>query len=120
MSELVARNLKFLATSSLIDLPVRIFSAFFFAIFDVLLGFRPLGQALFDRVANRENVTQVLRRVYVRKDAVDGELVDGVLAPAGDPGALDVFVNILTGDPGKTADELLPQVLCPIRFIWGD
>lgn len=39
-------------------------------------------------------------KMYLQ-DAVDLPLVRSILTPADDPNALEVFVKILTGDPGK-------------------
>lgn len=115
-----AMNSKFLATSPLIDWPLRLFSSVLFSIFDVLLGFKPLAGAFFSNLGSKENLFSVLREVYVNEEKVDEELVAGISAPTREEGALEVFMNIITGDPGKTADEYFPAVRCPVRLIWGD
>ncbi|CAE8604485.1 unnamed protein product, partial [Polarella glacialis] len=112
-------NSKFLTTSSIIPLQIRLFSMPLFFIVDALLKVRPLVEFGFQRLATKETISKVLEAVYVNAGAVDDELIDGVLEPAADPGALDVFVNVLTGDPGCSADEYLPSVRCPVRLIWG-
>jgi hypothetical protein len=65
-------------------------------------------------------VTQVLQGVYTQPSQVDSELVEGILAPARDEGALDVFVKVLIGDPGRAPDDLFSSVHCPIKLVWGE
>jgi len=113
-------NSKFLTSSSLVPLGFKIFFSVFFVIFDVLASIRPLAESALKNLATSETVTQVLKNIYVNKGAVDAELVDGILAPAADEGALDVFLNVLNGDPGTPPDEIFPLVRCPVHMIWGD
>eukprot|EP00440_Ansanella_granifera_P055846 gb/GFBE01060528.1/.p1 GENE.gb/GFBE01060528.1/~~gb/GFBE01060528.1/.p1 ORF type:complete len:429 (+),score=90.66 gb/GFBE01060528.1/:1-1287(+) len=112
-------NSKFLLSSKLVPLGFQLLALPLFALLDAVLSFRPLAEYGFSRLASKETVSQALKACYVNKEAVDDELVDGVLKPAADTGALDVFVKVLTGDPGRTPDELLPSVICPVRLIWG-
>jgi len=64
-------------------------------------------------------VKSVLQNVYVNAERVDDLIVDSTLEPAEDPKALDVFVEILTGDPGPTPRDLLPRVDAPVHVLWG-
>mmetsp|Transcript_7814 Transcript_7814/g.23227 ORF Transcript_7814/g.23227 Transcript_7814/m.23227 type:complete len:332 (-) Transcript_7814:8-1003(-) len=89
------------------------------AVLDALLRFKPLASWLFDNVRSPETVKSVLRNVYVNAARVDDLIVDATLAPAADPGALGVFVEILTGDPGPTPRDLLPRVAAPVHVLWG-
>ena len=49
----------------------------------------------------------------------DDELVASIYAAAQDSKAREVFVEILTSDAGKTPDEFMDQINCPIQFVWG-
>ncbi|KAF8067432.1 hypothetical protein HT031_002480 [Scenedesmus sp. PABB004] len=87
---------------------------------DLLLKTPPIAAALFNALAQPETVRKVLEGVYADKAAVDGELVDIILAPAFTPGALGVFVSVITGPPGPKPWDLLPRVDCPLLVAWGD
>ncbi|CAI5511927.1 unnamed protein product [Closterium sp. Naga37s-1] len=113
-----------------------------FLLIDFLLSFPPLASAIFNRVRTRDNVASVLRAVYCNPDAVDDELVQLLLcvlpngsaplalpppppsqlicAPAEDPGALHVFIAVLTGPPGPRPEHLLPQIEAPLLLLWGE
>ncbi|CAI5457778.1 unnamed protein product [Closterium sp. Yama58-4] len=92
----------------------------FFLLIDCLLSFPPLATAIFNRVRTRDNVASVLRAVYSNPDAVDGELVQLICAPAEHPGALHVFTAVLTGPPGPRPEHLLPQIEAPLLLLWGE
>merc|ERR1719476_1045973 len=113
-------NSKFLCSSRLVPPVGRLFFGFFFAILDALLNFRPFVSYLFESLASKDAVTKVLQGVYTQPSQVDSELVEGILAPARDEGALDVFVKVLIGDPGKAPDDLFSSVHCPIKLVWGE
>jgi pimeloyl-ACP methyl ester carboxylesterase len=40
--------------------------------------------------------------------------------PADYPGALDVFVSVVTGPPGPNPISLIPNISIPILVLWGD
>lgn len=87
---------------------------------DFVLRQPKLASRLFDSVKTRENITAVLQSVYGNKEAVDQELVELILRPANDPGALDAFVSIITGDPGPKPQTLMPRIAGPVLLIWGN
>ena len=92
-----------------------------FILIDLLLK-SPLSTLLFDKVRTKENVRQVLENgVYENGARVDEELVDMITRPAEDEGALDTFINILTGDPGPRPEALVPKIdpSIPIAVWWG-
>ena len=91
-----------------------------FALIDTLLSIPPVATALFNRVRTPDTLTSVLKSVYANQDAVDDALVSLVAAPAGDEGALDAFVSIITGDPGPRPEALVSAISAPMLFIWGD
>lgn len=113
-------NSKFLSSSRFVPPVGRLFLGGLFAVLDALLNFRPFVSYLFESLASKDAVTQVLQGVYTQPSQVDSELVEGILAPARDEGALDVFVKVLVGDPGKAPDDLFASVNCPIKLVWGE
>eukprot|EP00897_Mesotaenium_endlicherianum_P008374 jgi/Mesen1/7565/ME000392S06832 len=86
-----------------------------FLLIDWLLLRPSIARPLFDR-----NVQTVLQSVYCNKDAVDAELVEVILKPADDLGALEAFVSIITGPPGPRPEVLLPRISNPVLILWGD
>ncbi|KAH6775118.1 alpha/beta-Hydrolases superfamily protein [Perilla frutescens var. hirtella] len=89
-------------------------------LFDFLLKQRGIAAYLFDRARQRENLRNVLSSVYGNKEFVDEDLVEIIRRPALDEGALDAFVSIITGPPGPTPVQLMPQINLPVLLLWGD
>ena len=92
-----------------------------FALIDFLLSIRPVAIKLFDSFRSPESLKNVLSSVYVNQAAVDDALVELIAGPARDPGALEAFIAIITGDPGPRPEEIvktLPEAT-PLLFIWG-
>lgn len=87
---------------------------------DFLLKRRKIASAIFERVKARENLKNILQSVYSNKTSVDDELVEVIKRPADDPGALDVFVSVVTGPPGPTPISLMPTISIPVLVLWGD
>ncbi|KAK8364067.1 hypothetical protein V6Z12_A03G204200 [Gossypium hirsutum] len=48
------------------------------------------------------------------------ELVQIILHPGIEPGAVDVFLEFICYSGGPLPKELLPQVECPVLIAWGD
>ena len=46
-------------------------------------------------------------------------VVETLYAPSEDDGALDVFVEVFTGDPGPRPEPLAQSLAVPIKVIWG-
>ena len=92
-----------------------------FALIDFLLSVRPIAVRLFDSFRSPESLKNVLSSVYVNQDAVDDALVELIAGPARDPGALEAFVAIITGDPGPRPEEILEKLPeeTPLLFVWG-
>lgn len=91
-----------------------------FALVDTLLSIPPIATALFNQVRTPDTLASVLKSVYANEAAVDDALVSLVAAPAGDDGAVDAFVSIITGDPGPRPEAVVPSITAPLLFIWGD
>uniref|UniRef100_A0A0D6R7Q8 AB hydrolase-1 domain-containing protein n=1 Tax=Araucaria cunninghamii TaxID=56994 RepID=A0A0D6R7Q8_ARACU len=89
-------------------------------IIDFLLKQRKIASALFERVKARENLRNILQSVYSNKMYVDDELIEVIKRPADDPGALDVFVSVVTGPPGPNPISLMPKIKVPVLVLWGD
>lgn len=79
-----------------------------------------IAKTLFNRFRSNANVQTVLQSVYSNKGAVDAELVELIIRPADDVGALDAFVSIITGPPGPRPESLVPKINHPILILWGD
>lgn len=84
-----------------------------------VLGYRPLISLFFSQLARPKSVKRILRQAYGRKAAVTDELVSLLLAPAFDPGAVDVFLAFIRYSQGPIPEDLLPQLTCPTLILWG-
>jgi len=84
-----------------------------------ILNNRAIGYFFFSQIANRRTVRKVLLQAYGRKEAVTDELVDFLLKPAAEPGAADVFLAFVRYSQGPLAEDLLPQMTCPVIMLWG-
>ncbi|MEO0458517.1 MAG: alpha/beta fold hydrolase [Cyanobacteria bacterium P01_A01_bin.114] len=84
-----------------------------------VLSYRPLGQFFFSTLAKPKTLRRILSQAYGHPEAVTDELVDLLLAPARDPGALDVFLSFISYSQGPLAEDLLPQLRCPVLMLWG-
>ena len=113
-------NNKFVITDELTPWYLKLFAVPIFSTLDVLLKNAGFARWLFERTKTPENVQATLQSVYGNKAAVDDELVESILRPADDPNALDVFVRVLTGDPGTTPEKIMPRVDVPTHLVWGD
>lgn len=84
----------------------------------------PILDMAFESFATKEQVAAVLKNLYpTNPSAVDDELAEGFVRPAGTPGALEVLRQIYTGDPGPTPMELFAKGFpsdLPLKVIWGD
>lgn len=84
-----------------------------------LLGVKAIGQPFFDSLAQPKTIDRILRQAYGREAEVTPELVNGLLEPARDPGAVDVFLAFVRYSQGPLPEDLLPQVSCPVLVLWG-
>ena len=88
-------------------------------IIQALLGIKAIGTLFFKTLATPKTVDRVLRQAYGRKEAVTEELVNLLLGPAQEPGAVDVFLAFVRYSQGPLPEDLLPQVTCPTLVLWG-
>ncbi len=84
-----------------------------------VLANRAIGHFFFARIAKPKVVRKILLQAYGRPDAVTDELVDLLMQPAYQPGAADVFLAFISYSQGPLAEDLLPQVTCPVLILWG-
>ncbi|WP_416670657.1 alpha/beta fold hydrolase [Egbenema bharatensis] len=84
-----------------------------------LLGIRWLGHTFFKMIAKPKTVRKILLQAYKNPEAVTDELVNLILNPAADPGAVDVFLAFTRYSQGPLPEDLLEQLTCPVLILWG-
>ncbi|GMN58367.1 hypothetical protein TIFTF001_027466 [Ficus carica] len=87
---------------------------------DFLLKQQGIASFIFERVRQRDNLRNVLLSVYGNQKSVDEELVEIIIEPTFDQGALDAFVSIVTGPPGPNPVTLMPKLSIPVLVLWGN
>eukprot|EP00249_Psilotum_nudum_P006458 c19785_g1_i1 orf=288-1397(-) len=92
----------------------------FVKVFQHLLRNTDLGKRFFEAVATRQSVRRILCNCYCDDGAVTDELVENILLPGLQPGAVDVFLDFISYSGGPLAEEMLPEVKCPVLIIWGE
>lgn len=85
-----------------------------------ILSVPALGRFFFERVRKPASVRRILKQAYVREEAVTDELIDLLCKPAHDPGAAEVFLSFINYSGGPLAEDLLPQIRCPVLILWGE
>jgi len=84
-----------------------------------ILNIKWVAQLFFQQLATEKTLRKILQQAYHRSEAVTDELIQMLLAPATDPGAVDVFVAFTTYSQGPLPEDLLPILPCPALVIWG-
>jgi pimeloyl-ACP methyl ester carboxylesterase len=84
-----------------------------------LLSIKPISQFFFNQLAKPKTVRKILLQAYAHPEAVTDELVDILMAPARDPGALAVFVAFTAYSQGPLPEDLLAVLPCPAIMLWG-
>ena len=84
-----------------------------------ILSIKPIGDFFFNQIAKPKTVRKILLQAYVNSEAVTEELVDILMKPAGDPGAVAVFLAFTSYSHGPLAEDLLPQLPCLAIILWG-
>ncbi|MBW4491745.1 MAG: alpha/beta fold hydrolase [Oscillatoria princeps RMCB-10] len=84
-----------------------------------ILNVKWVSQLFFNRLATPATVRKILLQAYRRQEAVTDELVEILLAPAKDMGAVDVFVAFTSYSQGPLPEDLLPILPCPALIVWG-
>lgn len=88
--------------------------------FQNLLRNTSVGKFFFEAVATPQSVKNILCQCYHDTSQVTDELVEKILLPGLEPGAVDVFLEFICYSDGPLPEELLPQVKCPVLVGWGD
>ncbi|XP_065877016.1 pheophytinase, chloroplastic isoform X2 [Euphorbia lathyris] len=88
--------------------------------FQSLLRNTDLGKLFFKSVATSASVKSILCQCYHDTSQVTEELVEKILLPGLEPGAVDVFLDFICYSAGPLPEDLLPQVKCPVLVAWGD
>lgn len=83
------------------------------------LSYPAIAEFFFSAIARPSTVRSVLNQAYRRPEAVTDELVQLILEPARDPGAVGVFVAFTRYSQGPLAEDLLPRLPCPAIVLWG-
>jgi pimeloyl-ACP methyl ester carboxylesterase len=78
-----------------------------------------LGKLFFSQVATANGVKSVLKQCYCNPDAVTDELVDCILKPGLEPGAVDVFLDFISYSGGPLAETLIRECPVPVSVVWG-
>ncbi len=84
-----------------------------------VLSIKPIGDFFFNQIAKPKTVRQILLKAYANSEAVTEELVDILMEPAQDPGAVAVFLAFTAYSTGPLPEDLLPQLSCPAIILWG-
>lgn len=84
-----------------------------------LLAVQPIGKFFFQQLAKPKTVKKILLQAYAHPETVTDELVDLLMSPAKDPGAVAVFVAFTAYSQGPLPEDLLPQLPCPAILLWG-
>ena len=78
-----------------------------------------IGQLFFNRLAKPNVVRKILLQAYKNPDAVSDELIDIIMAPASDVGAVEVFLAFTRYSQGPLPEDLLAVLPCPAIILWG-
>uniref|UniRef100_A0A1J3D2Q2 Pheophytinase, chloroplastic n=1 Tax=Noccaea caerulescens TaxID=107243 RepID=A0A1J3D2Q2_NOCCA len=92
----------------------------FIRAFQNLLRNTPVGKLFFKSIATQETVKSILCQCYHDSSQVTDELVEAILRPGLEPGAVDVFLEFICYSGGPLPEDLLPQVKCPVLIAWGE
>lgn len=78
-----------------------------------------IGNFFFRQIAQPKTVRKILLQAYRRPEAVTDELIDILMTPAQDEGAVDVFLAFTSYSTGPLAEDLLPRLSCRVLILWG-
>ncbi|KAL3133817.1 hypothetical protein ABBQ32_008291 [Trebouxia sp. C0010 RCD-2024] len=79
----------------------------------------PLGKLFFSQIATKKGVKSVLSQAYADANQVTDELVDCILQPGLQEGAVDVFLDFISYSGGPLAEDLLEVIKQPVSILWG-
>jgi pimeloyl-ACP methyl ester carboxylesterase len=84
-----------------------------------VLNVKGVSQFFFNQLAKPQTIRKILLQAYQRSEAVTDELINIIMKPAQDPGAVDVFVAFTSYSSGPLPEDLLPRLTCPAWILWG-
>jgi len=84
-----------------------------------LLSIKPFGNFFFNQIAKPKTVRKILLQAYANSEVVTDELVDILMSPVSDPGAVAVFLAFTSYSTGPLPEDLLPLLPCPAIIVWG-
>lgn len=84
-----------------------------------VLNVKAVSRLFFKQLATPKTVRKVLLQAYKRSEAVTDELVEIILAPSRDRGAVEVFVAFISYSKGPLPEDLLPKLPCSALMLWG-
>ena len=84
-----------------------------------VLGNRQIGSFFFKQIAKPKVVRKILLQAYRRPEAVTDELIDMLMKPSTEQGAVDVFLAFTRYSQGPLPEDLLPRLSCPTVLLWG-
>ncbi|OKH54809.1 alpha/beta hydrolase [Calothrix sp. HK-06] len=84
-----------------------------------VLSNEAVGNFFFNQIAKPKTVRKILLQAYANPDAVTDELIDILMSPAADPGAVAVFLAFTSYSSGPLPEDLLPKLPCPAIILWG-
>lgn len=84
-----------------------------------VLSNQAVGNFFFNQLAKPKTVRKILLQAYANPDAVTDELIDILMSPATDPGAVAVFLAFTSYSSGPLPEDLLPKLPCPAIILWG-
>lgn len=84
-----------------------------------VLNVKWVSQLFFKQLATPKTVKKILLQAYRRSSAVTNELVEIILSPSRDKGAVEVFVAFISYSQGPLPEDLLPKLPCPALMLWG-
>jgi len=84
-----------------------------------ILKVKWIGQLFFNQLAKPNVVRKILLKAYKRPEAVTDELIELIMAPAADQGAVEVFLAFTRYSQGPLPEDLLAVLPCPAILLWG-
>lgn len=89
------------------------------SVMQTILGNKAIGNFFFQQIAKPKVVKKILLQAYGKKEAVTDELVEYILKPSRDKGAVDVFLAFTRYSGGPLPEDLLPRLNCSTILLWG-
>ncbi len=84
-----------------------------------LLGIQWFSQLMFNQIAQPKALRNILKQAYKNPEAISDELIELLLKPARDPGAVEVFVAFTQYSQGPLPEDLFPILPCEAILLWG-